>query len=284
MKAMLRCAAIAVAASLSLLAEGQPAAAQQPAFPSRPASSSTDRIADYVTEASQRFGIPAAWIRAVMRVESAGELCVTSPAGAMGLMQVMPRTYATLRARLGLGADAYDPHDNIVAGTAYLREMHDRYGDVGFLAAYNAGPARYEEFRAGGRSLPSETILYMARLGPMLGVDGGEMPAINAQAVTMTPEEAPIFVALRGSHSAANMQENASPPIRFASVDLPAGQQSDGLFTARQPSPTSTSPAPQAVATVPLGRASTTQAAVSVQPSPEHDDIFVHRGAVRTVR
>lgn len=285
MKAMLRCAAIAVTASLRLLAGGQPAAAQQPAFPSRPARSSTDRIADYVTEASQRFGIPAVWIRAVMRVESAGEIGVTSRAGAMGLMQVMPQTYSTLRARLGLGADAYDPHDNISAGAAYLREMHDRYGDVGFLAAYNAGPARYEEFRAGGRPLPSETILYMARLGPMLGVDGGEMPAINAQAVTMTPEEAPIFVALRGGQSAANMQANASPPIRLASVDLPAGQQSHGLFTARQPSPTSTSPASQAVATAPLGRpASTTHAAVSVQPSAEHDDIFVHRGAVRTVR
>lgn len=98
-----------------------------------------DPIAAYVTEASQRFGIPAAWIRAVMRVESAGDVRAISRAGAMGLMQIMPDTWAALRRRLSLGNDPYDPRDNILAGAAYLREMHDRYGAPGFLAAYNAG-------------------------------------------------------------------------------------------------------------------------------------------------
>ncbi len=88
----------------------------------------------------------------------------------MGLMQVMPDTWAGLRVRHGLGRDPYDPRDNILAGTAYLREMFDRYGNVGaMLAAYNAGPGRYDEHRATGRPLPAETRAYVAALAPILG-------------------------------------------------------------------------------------------------------------------
>src|SRR3546814_10577379 len=93
-----------------------------------------DSYAAFVAEAAQRFGIPEAWIRAVMRVESRGDVRAVSPKGAMGLMQLMPDTWANLRVRLGLGANPYDPRDNILAGAAYLREMHDRYGSPGFLA------------------------------------------------------------------------------------------------------------------------------------------------------
>src|SRR3546814_15048025 len=83
-----------------------------------------------------------------MRAESAGctELDgrpITSPAGAMGLMQLMPETWAELRQRHGLGIDPYAPRDNILAGAAYLREMVDRLGVPGAFAAYHAGPARY---------------------------------------------------------------------------------------------------------------------------------------------
>ena len=131
---------------MSLPAMASVAAAQQPSLPSRPMLTASDAITGFVTEASQRFGVPDTWIRAVMQVESAGDSNSTSSAGAMGLMQVMPQTYAMLRARLGLGASPYDPHDNIMAGAAYLREMHDRYGSTGFLAAYNAGPGRFDEF------------------------------------------------------------------------------------------------------------------------------------------
>ena len=135
MKVMSRGTSVAVAAALGLLTLCRTAAAQQPALPSRPITSTADPIANYVAEASQRFGISEAWIRAVMRVESADEVGITSSAGAMGLMQVMPQTYATLRVRLGLGPNPYDPHDNIMAGAAFLRDMHDRYSDAGFLAA-----------------------------------------------------------------------------------------------------------------------------------------------------
>jgi soluble lytic murein transglycosylase-like protein len=77
------------------------------------------------------------WIRAVMHVESGGKLWTRSRKGAMGLMQIMPKTWAELRARYGLGASPFDPHDNIVAGTGYIRELQDRYGAPGFLAAYS---------------------------------------------------------------------------------------------------------------------------------------------------
>jgi hypothetical protein len=104
---------------------------------------------------------------AVMRVESNGDSRAISTAGAMGLMQIMPATWASLRARHGLGADPYDVRDNIMAGAAYLREMHDRYGDAtAMLAAYNAGPGRYDDYRSRGRPLPAET-----RLSRPSGVD-----------------------------------------------------------------------------------------------------------------
>ena len=73
-----------------------------------------------------------------------------------------------MRARYGLGADPYDPRDNILAGAAYIRELHDRYGAPGFLAAYNAGPGRYERHLATGRPLPDETRAYVAALAPMI--------------------------------------------------------------------------------------------------------------------
>ena len=65
----------------------------------------------------------------------------------MGLMQIMPDTWATCVPAMAW-CDPFDPRDNILAGAAYLREMHDRYGSPGFLAAYNAGPKRYEQYLA----------------------------------------------------------------------------------------------------------------------------------------
>jgi hypothetical protein len=127
-----------------------------------------------ITAASQRFGIPEAWIRAVMRAESAGDRHAVSHRGAMGLMQVMPATWAGLRAQHGLGADPFAPQDNILAGAAYLREMLDRFGSVPLmLAAYNAGPRRVEAHLATGQPLPAETRAYVAALAPLLTGDGG---------------------------------------------------------------------------------------------------------------
>lgn len=163
-----------------------------------------DPYAAHIAEAAQRFGIPAAWIRAVMRVESANEVRAVSPKGAMGLMQIMPDTWAGLRARYSLGTDPFNPRDNILAGAAYLREMHDRYGSPGFLAAYNAGPGRYEDYLA-GRPLPAETRAYVAALLPIFG--GGELTAPATVVAAADPHawtRAPLFIAQSERTSAAD--------------------------------------------------------------------------------
>ncbi len=133
----------------------------------------SDPWGPYIREASQRFDMPESWIRGLMRQESGGHLyqngrLITSSAGAMGLMQVMPGTYAELRARHNLGPDPFDPHENIMAGVAYMREMYDMYGSPGFLAAYNAGPNRLDDYLANQRPLPDETRHYVAAIGPSL--------------------------------------------------------------------------------------------------------------------
>ncbi|MBB2206468.1 lytic transglycosylase domain-containing protein [Gluconacetobacter takamatsuzukensis] len=129
-----------------------------------------DPYADMITEAARRARIPASWIAAVLHAESRGDARTVSSAGAMGLMQVMPGTWSSLRTSLGLGDDPFDPHDNILAGATYLRWMRDRYGEAGFLAAYNAGPARYGEYLATGRPLPAETLNYVASVSAQLAL------------------------------------------------------------------------------------------------------------------
>src|SRR3546814_2163935 len=82
----------------------------------------------------------------------------------MGLMQLMPETWAELRQRHSLGIDPYAPRDNFLAGAAYLREMVDRFVVPGAFAAYHAGPARYAAHVRQGVSLPPETRRYVAQL------------------------------------------------------------------------------------------------------------------------
>jgi hypothetical protein len=166
---------IACLALLSALAGcgGQPSHhAARHYDPSRyypPPGPRTDPWGPYIHEASGRFGVPELWIRRVMRQESGGQEDVISWAGAMGLMQVMPDTYDGLRGRYSLGDDPFDPHNNILAGTAYLREMYDRFGAPGFLAAYNAGPNRLDRYLNRGTPLPDETVNYVASIAPLLG-------------------------------------------------------------------------------------------------------------------
>jgi soluble lytic murein transglycosylase-like protein len=156
-----------------------------------------DRIASAVAESVQRFGLPETWLRAVMHRESADDPRATSVKGAMGLMQLMPGTWATLRLELRLGADPYDVHDNILAGAAYLRQLYDQFGADGFLAAYNAGPARYLEFLARGRPLPSETRAYVAAIAPRLG--GRTAAPAPSTPPSLAPAPPPsVFVTLDG--------------------------------------------------------------------------------------
>ncbi len=142
----------------------------------------------FTTEAAQRFGLPVAWIERVMQAESGGRTMlegrpIVSRAGAMGLMQLMPGTWAEMRAALGLGGDPFDPRDNILAGTAYLRRMYDRFGYPGMFAAYNAGPRRYAAYLAGRRPLPAETVAYLAAVGG----DRASSPATRIEHRKSTP-------------------------------------------------------------------------------------------------
>ncbi len=125
-----------------------------------------------------------------MGAESAGDPRAVSHAGAIGLMQVMPATYAEVRGRYGLGPDPFDPRDNVLAGAAYLRELYDRYGAPAFLAAYNAGPGRLDDHLRDGRPLPAETRRYLAKLSPAIG---GPTPAPSA----IQPPSEPSLFAVR---------------------------------------------------------------------------------------
>ena len=168
----------------------------------RKTSPDTGPYAIFVREAAQRFGVPASWIGAVMAIESGGDVLALSSQGAMGLMQVMPGTWAGLRIRYDLGDNPYDPRDNILAGAAYLRELYDRYGSPGFLAAYNAGPGRYDDHIGTGRALPYETQLYVATLAPLIGERQADDVFANSRRFAPW-QEAPLFVTRARDDSAA---------------------------------------------------------------------------------
>lgn len=217
---------------LAIAAQADNSSTRHPAS-ARPAGS----FANLIEEASRRFAVPANWIRAVMTVESAGDARARSPKGAMGLMQIMPGTWADLRIHHRLGDNPYDPHDNILAGAAYLHELHDRYGSPGFLAAYNAGPGRYEQYLA-GRPLPAETRVYVATLAPLFG--GGERAGpISAAAVhSKLWTEAPLFIGRPERATAADRvsaerrldHAPATDPMRNIPALVP---QARSLFVAR---------------------------------------------------
>lgn len=191
----------------------------------RASGKSFNSFAAFVTEASRRFAVPEHWIRAVMRVESGEKSRARSRKGAMGLMQIRPKTWTELRARHSLGADPYDPHDNILAGAAYIRELYDRYGAPGFLAAYNAGPGCYERHLATGRPLPAETQAYVATLAPMIKAAQVDVQIAAVQR-SFAWANSSLFAArsagtLPDSKSSADIRQNRSSRTH-AVVDLSA--------------------------------------------------------------
>jgi hypothetical protein len=181
-----------------------------------PRKSADDPYAAPIAEASHRFRVPERWIRAIMHLESARDPRAVSRKGALGLMQIMPATFAELRLRHQLGRDPYDPHDNILAGTAYLRELYDRYGSPGFLAAYNAGPGRYEASLK-GRPLPAETRAYVAMLRPFWG--GGDAPGAltGGPAKVVSWKIAPLFIVPSGSMAATSLSSGEDPSVELSS-------------------------------------------------------------------
>ena len=232
-----RAESIAAIGALICVTTASPTHSQPPAVgAATDARSAQNVVANAMQEASRRFHLPSSWLRAVMRAENHGDAKSVSEKGAIGLMQVMPQTYAELRAKYGLGSDPFDPRDNILAGAAYLAEMFASYGSPGFLAAYNAGPRRYEQHLLGGRQLPPETTDYVARLAPELGLAGISAAGIPAQPDAL---RASMFVTLAAlKPAAAETADGAANRVGGSQKATPhplfPGQRDDKIF-AREP-------------------------------------------------
>lgn len=208
-------------------------------------TASQAEIDTHVAEASRRFDMPEVWIREVMRQESGGRTTlngkpIVSKAGAMGLMQVMPATYEEMRRKHNLGSDPFDPHDNIIAGTAYLREMYNLFGAPGFLGAYNCGPGCYGDYLAGKRRLPDETVRYIAAVGPRLNRAPAPAPENSDIVLVSAPAEP--------SYSAPATTPAVSDRPRVVAQELPPVSESPGRSYSPVPVPAPTpipAPAPR---------------------------------------
>ncbi len=167
----------------------------------------------------------------------------------MGLMQVMPGTYSELRSRYAFGSDSYDPHDNILAGTAYLRQMYDRYGYPSLFAAYNAGPKRFDAYLFAGKPLPNATLHYVESILPgvgtaLAGTSGGTANAKNpgwfswGRGTKFVPLKALFFAPLQPETSAATAVQTASESSKsqpnsatiFVDSSRSTHTSRDGLF------------------------------------------------------
>lgn len=265
-----------------------------------------------IQKASKRFNVPPEWIREVMRIESGGRSTwkggqpITSSAGAQGLMQVMPATYEELRQKHSLGRDPYDPENNIMAGTAYIRELYEMYGSPGFLGAYNAGPGRYRQYVENGRSLPPETRRYIDIVGPQIAgiepgssrpdrmtqyaeqqiqnrVDGAvaartgqpasRSPVVMAMAPIpdrLSPEEQGTMSRVDAAIADRTGQPIPAQPIPVQAAPLPA-PASRPVVVAMQPIPDRVAPMPVPVA--PVRQAAVRPAPVRMAPIPDRPQV-----------
>ena len=190
------------------------------------ASQLINRWTPLIASASQRFSVPASWIRAVVRMESGGRTMlgedrpITSPTGAMGLMQLMPGTYKEMRTQYGLGSNPYNPRDNITAGAAYLRWLYGKYGYPAMFAAYNDGPGHLEERLTQGKLLPAETRNYISQIVTSLGSAGaaltGRVGVAQAELAKFTrPNGTPVWIDVAGATLArASLAGEYAPGVK----------------------------------------------------------------------
>lgn len=246
------------------------------------AVNSLDPWGTHIRDASARFDVPEQWIRAVIEVESGGNTHVNgrpivSRAGAMGLMQLMPDTYAYLQRRHGLGSDPHNPRDNIMAGTAYLREMYDRFGTPGNFAAYNAGPRRLEDHVDRGKPLPAETRNYVGMIWPAVQGTAPRArvsPAVERQ---IAVEQAPAHRVRRVTAAAWAGRDTGTSPAdlpQVAAAPRPSIDRIDTvpLPTAARAEPVTIEPIrplpPVTAAPAPVFQATPAPAPVFQPPAP----------------
>ncbi|GFE60285.1 lytic transglycosylase domain-containing protein [Geobacter sp. AOG2] len=140
------------------LSSEEPTPASFPAQPSVSLGSGKEWLEPIIAKASSRYGVETGLIKAVIKAESNFNPTAVSSAGARGLMQLMPGTARSLGVN-----DSFDPEQNVMAGTRFLRDLLDRYnGDVdSALAAYNWGPGNVDRRP---ERIPRETQNYLARV------------------------------------------------------------------------------------------------------------------------
>jgi hypothetical protein len=108
-------------------------------------------------------------------------------------MQLMPGTYDQMRKQHKLGANPFNPHDNIMAGAAYLSWLHHKYGYPAMFVAYNDGPGNLEAKRSKGRALPVETRNYVAKICATLGTAVPDSFSGSNRAKLTRPNGKPVW-------------------------------------------------------------------------------------------
>jgi soluble lytic murein transglycosylase-like protein len=147
-------------ASYSTQPDPEPLASLETSLPTTPSPATLAKTTDQIVrEASETQGVDSDFLHSVIRQESSGNPKAVSPAGARGLMQLMPGTAQQLGVK-----DSFSPEQNVHGGARYLRELLERYhGDaIKALAAYNAGPGAVDRYR--GVPPYRETRLYVQRI------------------------------------------------------------------------------------------------------------------------
>ncbi len=150
------------AANPAVVIASREKAAAFSSLPEHEIKPNSEEIESYINKASAQFGVSPHLIKAVIQAESSFDHQAVSPAGAQGLMQLMPATAREL------GVDnPFDPEQNVMGGTRYLKSLLDRYeGDLDkALAAYNWGMGNLERNPDG---LPAETRNYQSKVKTFL--------------------------------------------------------------------------------------------------------------------
>ena len=153
----------------------------------------------------------------------------------MGLMQIMPATWAKIRQQLDLGTDPYDPRDNIIAGAAILRDLYKRYGSPGFIAAYHAGNQRFDDFVLNGRQLPAKTLAYIARVRRALASE--DNPAAPSEPSGTSEFDVPFARVDRRDHASAQPDppSTASPFVHLQRASRRANRRHGEQAHVQQP-------------------------------------------------